>query len=362
MRIRSSFVIAIAIGAIIVVWMASGSVGNRSGQNHADADAAAETDAAAISVRVATITAQNRDAALTIRGQTSALRKVTLRSETQGIIAELPVERGEHVAEGDIICQLAINDREARVAEARALLDQREAEYTAAQELGERGYRSDIQRAGALAARDSARATMRAAEVELERTRIRAPFDGILDDRSVNVGDYMSPGAACGIVIDQDPFLIVGQVSERDVSKLTLGSPGVGRLVDGTRVQGTIRFIGTQADPATRTFRVELEVANEDGALRDGMTSDIIVPIRSVEAHLISSSILSLSDIGEVGVKIIDEDNVVHFMPVEVIEDAGDGFWVRGLPRTARVITVGQEFVVDGERVIPVEVGEEVQS
>jgi len=361
MRIRSSFVIAIAIGAIIVAWMASGSVGQSDSNDDTQADSAGDQQVA-VSVRVATLTAQNRDASLTIRGQTSALRKVTLRAETQGIIAELPVERGEHVVEGDIICQIAINDREARVAEARALLDQREAEYTAAQELGERGYRSDIQRAGALAARDSARATMRAAEVELERTRIRAPFDGILDDRGVNVGDYMSPGAACGVVVDQDPFLIVGQVSERDVSKLTVGSPGVGRLIDGTRVHGTIRFIGTQADPATRTFRVELEVANEDSMLRDGMTSDIVVPIRSVEAHLISSSILSLSDLGEVGVKVIDEDNVVHFMPVEVIEDAGDGFWVRGLPHTARVITVGQEFVVDGERVNPVEVGEEVQS
>jgi multidrug efflux system membrane fusion protein len=361
MRIRSSFVIAIAIGAIIVFWMASGSVGGRDGQDETNAETASETQAAA-SVRVATLTAQQRDASLTIRGQTQALRKVTLRSETQGIIAELPVERGEHVAEGDIICQIAVNAREAQLEEARALVAQREAEYTAAQELGERGYRSDIQRAGALAARNSARAALSAAETELERTRIRAPFDGILDSRDVNVGDYMSPGAACGVVVDQDPFLIVGQVSERDVGKLTVGTPGVGRLVDGTRVQGRIRFIGTVADPATRTFRVELEVSNEDETLRDGITSDIIVPVRSVEAHRISSAILSLADTGEVGVKTIDDDNVVHFVPVEVIEDTGDGFWVRGLPRTARVIVVGQEFVVEGERVNPVDVSEEVQS
>ena len=65
------------------------------------------------------------------------------------------------VSEGDVICQIAVNDREARLEEARALVAQREAEYTAAQELGERGYRSDIQRAGALAARNSARAALR---------------------------------------------------------------------------------------------------------------------------------------------------------------------------------------------------------
>lgn len=364
MRIRGSFVIAIAIAALITLWMFSGLLGGDAaeGNGNGNGEAQAQADGTLTSVRVATITAQQRDSSLTIRGRTEALRKITLRAETQGIIAELPVERGEYVAEGDIICQLAINDREARLEEARALLAQREAEFRAAQELGERGYRSDIQRAGALAARDSARANMRAAEVELERTRIRAPFDGILDVRNVNVGDYMSPGTACGEVVDQDPFLVVGQVSERDVGKVTLDSPGRGRLIDGTLVQGRIRFIGTQADPATRTFRVELEVSNEDGALRDGVTSTIIVPIRSVEAHLISPAILSLSDLGEVGVKTIDENDVVQFTPVEIIEDSGNGYWVRGLDQAARVVVVGHEYVVQGQRVNPVEVSSEVRS
>ena len=362
MRIRSSFVIAIAIGAGIIIWMISGLAGQQGGPSHGQsAEETADTQAV-ISVRVATIVAQQRDASLTIRGRTEALRKVTLRAETQGSVSATPIERGAYVAEGDVICEIAVNDRAARVEEARALYAQREAEYEAAQELGERGFRSDIQRAGALAAYNSARATMRAAEVELERTRIRAPFDGILDDRQVNIGDYMSPGTACGVVVAQDPFLIVGQVSERDVGKLTLGTRGIGRLIDGTEVEGVIRFIGTQADPATRTFRVELEVSNEDGLLRDGVTSNIVVPVRSVEAHRISSAILSLSDIGEVGVKTVDENNIVHFVPVELIEDTGDGFWVRGLPYSARVIVVGQEFVVDGERVNAVEVSQEVQS
>jgi len=362
MRIRGSFVIAVAIAALVTLWMASGAVqGDQSGgggQN--ETESASEN--ALTSVRVATITAQPRDASLTIRGRTEALRKVTLRAETQGSITELPIERGQHVAEGDIVCQIAVNDREARVEEARALVAQREAEYTAAQELGERGFRSDIQRAGALAARNSARAVLRAAEVEFEHTRIRAPFDGILDDRQVNVGDYMTMGTPCGVVVDQDPFLIVGQVSERSVASITLGSPGIGRLVDGSEVQGTIRFIGTQADPATRTFRVELLVSNEDESLRDGVTSNIIVPVRSVEAHRISPAVLSLSDVGQIGVKTIDDDNVVRFAPVEIIEDTGEGYWVRGLSRVARIIVVGHEYVVEGQHINPVDVSTGAQS
>jgi len=362
MRIRGSFVIAVSIAAIVVVWMASGTVGRNGDAAPTQSETETTTDRAVTSVRVATITSQRRDASLTIRGRTEALRKVTLRSEIQGTITEMPIERGMAVVEGDIICQVAVNDREARLEEARSLLAQRRAEYDAAQELGERGFRSDIQRAGSRAAFHSAQASLAAAEVALERTQIRAPFDGILDERHVNVGDYMSLGTPCGVVVDQDPFLIVGQVSERDVSSLTLGSPGVGRLIDGTQVEGVIRFIGTQADPATRTFRVELEVSNENGSLRDGVTSNIIVPIRSVEAHRISPAILSLSDVGQVGIKVIDEENVVHFTPVEIIEDTGEGFWVRGLPQSVRVIAVGHEYVIEGQTVNPVEIGTEVQS
>lgn len=361
MRIQGSIVIAIAIGVIIFLWMVSGALRGDSNTNGGE-EANSETEQTLMAVRVAEITAQPREAFLTIRGRTEALRKVTLRSETQGIISNMPVERGSVVAEGDLICEIAINDRAARLEEARATLAQRRAEYDAAQELGERGFRSDIQRSAALAAYNAAQAALRAAEVEVARTRILAPFDGILDDRNVNVGDYMSPGAPCGVVVDQDPFLVVGQVSERDVSSLTVGTHGFGRMVDGTEVEGTIRFIGTQADPATRTFRVELEVANADSSLRDGVTSEIIVPIRSVEAHRISPAILSLSEAGEIGVKIIDDEDIVHFVRVEIVADDTDGFWIRGLPETARIIVVGHEYVIDGQHVRPVDVTEDYQS
>ncbi len=313
-------------------------------------------------VRIARITAQERDATLTIRGRTEALRKVTLRAETRGAIVAMPVERGMFVDEGDVICEIEVNDRAARLEEARALSAQRLAENEAARELGERGFRSDIQRAAALAAYNSAQAGLRAAEVELGRTRIRAPFAGVLDERFVNVGDYMSPGTPCGVVVDQDPFLIVGQVSERDVGKLTLNSPGIGRLIDGTEVEGHIRFIGTQADPATRTFRVELAVSNEDGLLRDGITSNIIVPVRSAASHRVSPAVLSLSDSGQIGVKIVDDEDIVRFVAIEIVADDRSGFWIMGLPTAVRVIIVGHEYVVEGQHVDPVDVTPEIQS
>lgn len=166
----------------------------------------------------------------------------------------------------------------------------------------------------------------------------------------VEVGDYMTPGSPCALVIDEDPFLIVGQVPERDVDDLETGSAGEARLVSGQRVAGTIRFVAKSADPATRTFLVELEVPNPDGQLRDGITAELRVPTKTVVAHKITPAILALDDQGRIGVRIVVAERV-RYVPVEIVSDGADGIWVSGLPASATVITVGQDYVADGEKV-----------
>jgi multidrug efflux system membrane fusion protein len=167
----------------------------------------------------------------------------------------------------------------------------------------------------------------------------------------VNVGDYLAPGQPCAMVIDQDPFLIVGQVSEKDVQKINIGDSGWASLITGERVNGKVRFIAKSADQATRTFRVELEVKNPDGKIRDGVTAEIHVNSATVEAHRISPAILSLDDKGTIGVRIVDAQKKVQFVPVKIVADGTDGVWVTGLPKTVTIITVGQEYVTNGQEV-----------
>ena len=113
---------------------------------------------------------------------------------------------------------------------------------------------------------EMARAELHQARLDLAHTTIEAPFQGVVEERTVEVGDYVDPGDPVVMVIEQDPFLVVGDAPETMVDRFQPGEPGTAQLADGRTVEGKIRFVATQADPAaTRTFGVELEVANRDG-------------------------------------------------------------------------------------------------
>ena len=348
--IQRSYVWAAVIAIVISGWMMSGQI---KGDDDLSAEAGANGEAtsgdAPYVVRAKHFVAKPFVKRLMIRGQTSSLRTVDVRAETGGRVASLPVEKGALVVAGDVLCELEIDARQARLNEAQALMVQRKLEWEAAEKLRTQGHRSKTQTAGSNAAYESAIAHKRQMEIEFERTKIRAPFDGIFDTRQVELGDFMQSGQICGTVIDQDPFLLVAQVSESEVSRLNVGDPGGARLVSGEEVQGTIRYISSRAEPMTRTFRVELEVANAEGTLKEGITADILFPLQAVQAHLVSPAILGLNAAGIIGVRTVDNGGRVDFVPIEIIADTGDGVWITGLADDVVVITVGQELVNPGQ-------------
>jgi len=274
-----------------------------------------------------------------------------VKAEVRGRVAAVLAEKGERVAADQPIVRLEAEDRKARLAQALALREQRRIEYEAAKTLSKKGYRAETQLAAAKAAYDAAEAAVQSAQVAIDNLTVRAPFEGVLDSRQVELGDFLDIGDAVGRIVDLDPILGVAEVSERDIGALELGQSGELRLIAGPTRQGVVSFISKAADPATRTFRVEMEVPNADGAIPDGMTAELEIPLKTVMAHKISPAILTLSDEGVVGVKIVDDEARVRFVPVRILEDGARGTWIAGPPAEARFIVVGQEFVVDGERV-----------
>lgn len=358
-KIKGSVVASMTVAALIVAWLASGLL-----DRTPRASVIVQTGGADIAedminltrVRVKTIEAVPHEIKLTVRGRTEALRSVQVRAETSGRVVALPAEKGTMVAEGDILCELAIDARAAQMQEARALLTQRKLEWDAAKRLQEQGHRSETQTVAVKARYDSAKANVRRMEIEVGRTKITAPYAGIFDDRQVEIGDFMSPGQVCGVVVDQNPYLVIAEVNEQDVVRMHMGDAGTARLVSGKEVTGTIRYISSSASMATRTFRVELQIENNENLLfRDGMTADLLFPLGQVPAHHISPAILGLNTRGEIGVRIVSVNNIVSFVPVTIVSDTNTGVWITGLPAVATVITVGQETVNHGEKVNAVE-------
>lgn len=355
--IRRSYVIAGVIFLLLVVYVASGIFGGTAKNNSAkgeNAEGGKSTKANEIStpmVRVRTIMAETRRQDLVVRGQSEALRKVLVRAETAGKVSAVRADRGKAVKAGDTICELKVDERLAMLKQARAVMKQRRLEYDASKQLKEKGFRSDTAVAGDQAEFEAANAQVERMEKELQNTKLKAPFDGIVDARMVDVGDYLAPGQPCALVIDQDPFLVVGQASEKDVGAIHTGDVGWAKLVTGERVDGKVRFISKSADLATRTFRVELEVSNKDGAIRDGVTAEMHITGEQVEAHRISPAILTLDEKNAIGVRIVDAGKRVRFMPVTIVAEAADGVWISGLPKSVMIITVGQDYVTIGQEV-----------
>ncbi|MDX1735036.1 MAG: efflux RND transporter periplasmic adaptor subunit [Halioglobus sp.] len=308
-------------------------------------------------VRVAIIDAQPRTRSVVLRGRTESKRVVDVKAEVAGSVVARPVERGMQVAQGDLLCELAVDDREVALREARAALETARIEHEGSLKLREQGLLSEVAIANSQARKEAARAHLRRQELNLARTRITAPFDGVVEDLQMNVGDYAVSGASCATLIDLDPMLVRADVTETEVDKLVPGQAVTGTSSVGRELDGIVSFVGKQSDPVTRTYPVEITVDNADYSIRSGLTVSLRIGVESVPAHRVASSLLSLDDAGVMGIRTLDAANRVVFTPVEILEDGADGVWVTGLADTVNLITVGQEYVALGEVVEPVFTG-----
>ena len=346
-----SWLISASIAILVVAWLASGQFGE---------DAPEEAKASVIttvapseqsSVRVRTQSAEEIMRTIVVNGETAPARVVDIAAETDGRIEYVGVNRGANVDRNAVIVRLDERDRKARLAQAEATLRQREVEYQGRLKLKGESYVSEAQLQEAIAQLETAKAELMRAQLDLEYMTIRAPFDGALQERHVEVGDFVKSGDPIARFVDNRRIIVTANVSEYDAGYVETGQTAQARLATGETVHGTIRYVAPVADQATRTFTVELEVDNSAGALRAGGTAELQVPAERVLAHRISPSLLTLDDAGNIGLKIINDENEVEFVVADVALSTNDGVWVAGLPDLATIITVGQGFVVPGTMV-----------
>jgi multidrug efflux system membrane fusion protein len=337
--------------------------------------------------------AQPVDTSVILRGRTEAARQVEVRAETTGRVISEPLRRGAEVTAGQVLCEIDPGTREATLAETRARLTEARARLPesrarvaeaearlaearindrAARSLSQSGFAAETRVAATAAAVSSAEAQLEtartglesaqsgvqaaaaavaAAETEIDRLTMEAPFEGVLEDDSAELGLLMQPGQVCATVLQLDPIELIGFAPEAEIDRVALGAAASARLVSGGRLNGEVTYVSRSADPETRTFRVDVEVPNRDLSIREGQTVEISIATEGALAHLLPASALTLDDAGRLGVRtaeIGESGDVAIFVPVQLIRDTREGVLVSGLPETARVIVVGQEFVTDG--------------
>ncbi len=345
-----SWITSAGITLAIALWLASGNIGGGTKSYESDQDAETQV-APRASVRVRHQVAEEVTRNIIVNGRTAPARVVELNAETDGRVIKVGAERGNRFESGDVIVQLDERDRRARLAQAEATVKQRQLEFEARARLKGDSYVSEAQLQEADALLEAANAELTRAQLDIDYMLIRAPFDGALQERHVEVGDFVKLGDPVATIVDERTLIVRASVAEYEAHFVTKGGPGSSRLATGQTVHGTIRYVAPVADEATRTFNVELEIDNMDGELKAGITAELIIPAETLYAQKVSPSLLTLDDDGNLGIKTVNESGIVEFHKADVAMSSSEGVWIAGLPYSATIITVGQGFVTEGATV-----------
>jgi multidrug efflux system membrane fusion protein len=351
---------ALAVLVGFAAWMGTGkfsSVGSAATEGEAaPAEQAKPEQPAAVPRTVAVIVPPRVQHARAIRisGRTEAEKRAVLATRVMGVIERLMVKEGDRVERGDLILALNAEDKEAAIQMAESMVTQRQGEADAAERLVKTGNAPKLQADQARAALAAAKAQLETAKAELARNEIYAPFNGVIDRVHVERGSGILAGTEVATLINLDPLLAIGEVSERDLQYLKLGSEADIQLVDGTMVKGTLRYISRDATTTTRTFRIEVAIPNENKVLPAGMTAEIIVRATPTDAVILPRSVVTLSAKGDLGIRAVGPDNKVAFYPIDLVDDTPTGLVLGGIPADAQVIVAGQDLVKEGDEVKPV--------
>lgn len=340
--------LAAGLAVLMAVWLASG-VAQRSFNSDENQSSVIEVPLA--KVKAAGLKAEAISRNVHIRAKTQPRRRIQVRAQVAGQLASTPAVEGKRIEQDGVLCQLAEEDRQERLAQANASLAKAKMDHDGALRLKTGGYQSRSAIAQANAALEEARANVARRQFELDKLTIRAPFTGLVERRPVEAGALIERGDVCAVLLEMQTMLISGQVSEAEVGNLQVGDAAQVSLSTGQQVTGSVRFIAAESDSRTRGFHVEVQVDNPQWQIKSGLTASVSVASAAQPAYRINPSLLVLDDAGILGVRVVDQTDHVKFVPVTLYTQTKRGLWVQGLDESQRLITLGQHYVSDGQQV-----------
>ena len=408
---KKSIFIASLILFLVVGWIGSGQLTNVNAQDDTTSVSSAETnndnskeiiiEDSDSKVEVKEFTFSQIDQSIELQGQTTHNKKIDVKSKITGNITDITFSRGDKVSEGDELVKISIENRNEllnsakkdlerlnkelelneknkinRLSQNKELIKLYEIEFASAKQLIDKGLSSksklslasfnlanakadqediminfESQQSSIEAQIASFKSQLKNIELDIQNTFISAPFSGIISDKMIEKSEYISPGITLFTIIDLNPIKIQGYLSEFDVNKVNLGTKATIENTNGIKKIGEISFISPSAETSTRTFEITIKADNSDLSFKSGITTKITIEGSELKAHKIPPSILTLQDDGTVGVKAVNNENIVIFYATTSVKDTIDGIWVSGLPDTVSLIVTGQEYVSVGESV-----------
>jgi len=317
-------------------------------------------------------------------GNTAAVNSANLVARVQGFLTEIAYQDGQSVKKGQHLFtiepepyQLRLQQAEASEQAAQATVTQTQADYERQQELVQRQAASKATYDTSIANRDNAKAKLlqaradtKQAQINLDYTRVVAPFDGVVTARQVSIGELVGSGGTqvLATIVQLDPIYVNFNASERDVLHVRdmlnkrgqraadlLGTEvDVGLQTDnGFPHKGKLDYIAPQVNQGTGTLAARAELPNESRLLLPGFFARIRVPLEETSALLVPSIALGTDQAGRY-VLTVNGDNTVEQRKVELGPVVGEMTVIEsGLKAGDRVIVAGLLRAVPGQKVDP---------
>jgi multidrug efflux system membrane fusion protein len=341
--LKKSAWIAIGLVAGTAAWIGSGYVFRE------DEEQPAPAEPQSTLVQVRPSRAQTVPQYIFAQGSAQPFRTASVTAQVGGTINEVLVERGDVMDAGAVVARISLDERGSSRESAEATVEAIEAELEGIRKLEDDGFATASRVRELEASLEEARAALAAVREDIEDTTVVTAIPGVVGDVYVNAGQAAAAGTLIADVIDNSPLRVSLQLSQIDVGRIQEGTIALVSFATGEAAKGRVCFIAPAADPSTRTFLVEVRVANDDGRIPSRISAELRLDAGEAKAHFVSPAILSLDDKGRLGVKSVGEENRVDFYPVETLRSERDGVWIAGLPDELRLITIGQGFVRQDE-------------
>ena len=344
------WLVSIVIVVLLALWLGLGSLKSEEIPKQTQSSS---NQAPLAKVVYQTFQAQPTYKILELYGRTAPNKQANLAAEYAGSIVSLSVKKGDSVKKGQIIAQIDKADLAIQLAKAKAMLKVREKEFNASKSLRNKGLQGEVAFFTAEAELVDAKADVESAKRNLINTEVRAPFDGVVDNLPIELGDYVSVGDPVAHLIDINPLVIEADVSERYIQFIKPNQQAQVKMIDGSETKGHVRYVSIVSSTSTNTFPIDIEINNQDQQVPAGVSTEVALNLSQTPAIKITPAMLALDSDGNLGVKIL-KSNHVQFVPIDLVKAEQDGVWLAGLGDSADIITVGQGFVRDGDAVIAV--------
>jgi membrane fusion protein (multidrug efflux system) len=308
-------------------------------------------------VEVAVVTEQTLSDKFNAVGTIEAIEEVTVVSEIEGIVTEIPFEEGTYVKRGDLILKLDDSQYESELIRAEAVYSQSQSTYNRIKSIVDQkaGTQQDLD--DALASLKVAEANLKLAKTMFDKTEITAPFDGLIGSRKISIGTFLRAGQPITEMANLSELRVSFSSPEKYLAQLkrgaevTLSTP----VYPGHEVKGRIIAIEPILDSETRTALITARVQNPGQKFRSGMSANISVVLSERPKALTIPSEAVWANGNQSFVYVVQPDSTVAPVPVglglqltKVVEVTN------GLEQNMQVVTAGHQKLFPGAKVIPV--------